>query len=291
MTIETRVGLRADGPINRTVFILWFQGEAAAPRLVRRCIDSWRTQNPTWDVVVLDRNSLSEYVELPAWCSSKLGAAHLSDLVRLRLLEAHGGVWADATTYCSWPLDSWLPGAYAGGFFAFAWPDPGYELSNWFLAADPGEPLLTNTRELLEAYWAEMPEREPGRIRILLGKILVRLLRRSSKTTSLWFSFPVRRVLKVYPYFAFHYAFAAAVGWDVQLRNRWNSVVKISSDGPHSLQRYGLDRRVDEVMMNELSDPSVPLYKLTYKGTDHLIDDSSSALGCLLSVSRDQSSA
>ena len=43
--------------LPRRVWMYWQQGEAAAPDLVRECIASWRSQNPGWEIVVLDGDS------------------------------------------------------------------------------------------------------------------------------------------------------------------------------------------------------------------------------------------
>lgn len=147
--------------IPKTVWIYWDGGEAAAPPVVTACIASWRRHNPGWSVVVLDAHSLAARAELPDRPAGMSVQAY-SDLVRLRLLRRHGGVWADATVMCLKPLDHWLPPLAATGFFAFLWTraDRWFVLPNvhrvptsWFLAAAPEGPVIAAWEAASFAYW------------------------------------------------------------------------------------------------------------------------------------------
>ena len=57
--------------------------------------------------------------------------------VRLSLLDTHGGVWADATTWCRTPLSEWVTPMPAE-FFAFSLSGPDRMMANWFLASEAG---------------------------------------------------------------------------------------------------------------------------------------------------------
>jgi len=147
--------------IPKTVWIYWEGGEAAAPPLVAACIASWRRLNPGWQVVVLDAAGLAARGEIPARPATMTVQAH-SDLVRLRLLRRHGGVWADATVMCLRPLDHWLPPVAASGFFAFLWtdadswfvrPDIHRLLTSWFLASEPEGAVIAPWEAASYAYW------------------------------------------------------------------------------------------------------------------------------------------
>jgi hypothetical protein len=116
--------------------------------------------------------------------------------------------------------------------------------------------------------------------RAILGKVLVRLLRLTPRTTELWMTKPIRDWLRVYPYFAIHYAFANAVRTDPRAREAWQATPKLSSDGPHVLQAFGLARRPDELMRLEIAQPTTPVYKLNYRKTD-AYNDPGSVLGHL----------
>ncbi len=260
--------------INRTIWFLWLQGIDGAPPVVRACLASWRRHHPDWSVVVLDDKSMDDVVALPAWARGKLTPAQLSDLLRLRLLETYGGVWVDATTYCNRPLDEWLPSAMPSGFFAFSAPAPGYLLSSWFLAAEAGHPIVARSREVLEDYWSLARLEAPGPVRRLLGKLAYRALVRTPRTTEWWLDPPLRDWLRIYPFYAIHYAVARAVRTNPSARAAWHLMPRMSADGPHQLQAYGLDRRPDARVLAELVKPTSPLYKLTWK-TEAQVDPSS----------------
>lgn len=261
---------------------MWLQGIENAPPLVRACFDSWQRWNPDWEIVTITAGNIDKHVTLPAW-TEKLSATQRSDLVRLLLLERFGGVWVDATTWCNWPLDAWLGRTE---FFAFAWPSRGYELSSWFMASVPGLVLVSEVRSQLESFWRKMDARPPGAVRRFLGKILVRLFVFNVRTTELWLTAFVRDLLKVYPYFAIHYVFARVIRTNECARSTWLSTTKVSADGPHMLQKFGTARRPDRAMLLELSDPTTPVYKLSWKEVDGL-SDSESVLSVLLRTARD----
>ncbi|MBL9059820.1 MAG: hypothetical protein JNK88_07335 [Mangrovicoccus sp.] len=86
-----------------------------------------------------------------------------ADLLRLRLLARHGGVWADGTVWCATPLDHWLPLVAQRGFFAFQWtdadawmiwPNVRRRVTNWFLAATPRNRVIEGWEAQALAYWA-----------------------------------------------------------------------------------------------------------------------------------------
>lgn len=125
-------------PIPKILWIYWAQGEAAAPPIVRRCIESWRRHNPGWEIRLLDEgNTPVDVSDAPDF----LPRRYRADLLRLRLMAEFGGVWADATLLCHRPLDDWLPLMAQRGVFVFTDPGPGRHLSNWFIASEPGGAL------------------------------------------------------------------------------------------------------------------------------------------------------
>ena len=147
--------------IPKMIWIYWDRGEENAPELVQDCISSWRTHNPSWDIRVLNSDNAAQAVDLPH-DPSKLPVQSYADLLRLRLLRQHGGVWADATTYCLAPLDDWLPVVAQRGFFAFTWTKndawliwPGVRrtMTNWFLASEPDGQFISLWEKASFTYW------------------------------------------------------------------------------------------------------------------------------------------
>lgn len=147
------VAPRAGAGIPRRIWAYWHEGEDRANPLVRACLASWRDRNPDWELRCLDAAS-PEMAAVRARLPDTLGIAHRTDVLRLALLAEHGGVWVDASAWCLAPLGDWLP--RQDGFFAFHYPEDAVDrpLANWFLAAPPGDPIVSAWLELCLSYWA-----------------------------------------------------------------------------------------------------------------------------------------
>ncbi len=112
--------------LPRKIWFCWFQGLEHAPELVRECHASWVRHNPGWEIHVLDEQNTDDFVdESCGWKWEHLPLEKRADLLRLALLETHGGVWADATCYCTRPLDDWIFDCMDTGFFCFQNDGPG----------------------------------------------------------------------------------------------------------------------------------------------------------------------
>lgn len=105
--------LSSDPSLEGKIWMCWWQGEENAPEIVRACIDSVRRNAGGHEVVVVTEDNLSEYAHIPGWVLDKVRAGvmsrtHLSDLLRLSLLAEHGGLWLDATFFCTGSLDEYM---------------------------------------------------------------------------------------------------------------------------------------------------------------------------------------
>lgn len=188
----------------------------------------------------------------------------LSDFLRLQLLKTYGGVWADATCFCMRPLDAWIQAYTGSGFFAFEKPGIDREISSWFLYAEPDNPIIDRLSSRLNDYWNN--NKLDNRRKKILVKILSSLLNsRNTKITDYWFSYPVTGILKVYPYYAFHYMFSKLIREDHLCSDIWNETRRISSQIPHKLQNHGLFNPLTEKLKSDIDQRVDPLYKLTWK--------------------------
>lgn len=143
----------------KTVWLLWLQGWDQAPELIKEVRDSWTRLNPGWNVELVTRESISTYVDIP-YVHDGIQDAALSDIVRLSLLEAHGGVWADATLLCMAPLDAWIHDAMKPtGFWMYHGRDNGTGPCSWFLAANaPHTQIASKWKRACDAYWTGRDE-------------------------------------------------------------------------------------------------------------------------------------
>ena len=268
--------------IPKTIWIFWYQGISNAPFVVRGCIDSWVKENPGWEVVVLDKDNLAEYVVL-ALPNEKLADISLtkqSNLVRLQLLSQYGGVWADSTTLCMRPLDDWIDDCSTSGFFAFCNPGRDRIISSWFMACEKECPIVLKWRERYVSFFMKNNFNINGRFKQRIIKGLSKILNRSEKTTRYWISPLVTKLIRVYPYFVFHYMFETLVSNDSECQIIWNNTKKISHR-PYPKKIGGLFSPLNENIKNEIDARNSPTYKLTWK-YDHSKYSPSSVLYYLL---------
>lgn len=258
--------------LPRIVWILWFQGEENAPEIVRCCIASWRALNPEWQVVVLNRQTFSNYIDvnLPASTFEKLGVQMQANLIRLALLQRHGGVWADATTLCVRPLDIWVHELVGpSGFFAFTNTSRERLLCNWFLAALPKHTIVTGICTSLICYFnANPPKSSYTGWQLILHKVAREVLKQHPIATRLWLTRPVIALTGRYPYFLFHYTFAELVARSVAFKTLWSCTPRRFSSNCKALSRlanYPINDAAKAAALAEAK--SDGLFKLSWKNS------------------------
>lgn len=253
--------------IPRKIWTLWYQGLSEAPFIVKKCIDSWMEENRNWEVIVLDKNNLGEYIDLdlPDEKLVSLPLAKQSNLVRLQLLAEYGGVWADSTSFCMRPLDDWIDDCVASGFFAFRKPGRDRTMANWFMASEKECPIITKLRDSYVSFFMKNDFNVDSRFKRIIVKGLSKILNRNEKSTVYWFSPVVTEFLKVYPNFVFHYLFRILVSSDSECRAIWSNTKKLSADEPLKIFRGGVLSPANDDIKNEIDEKRVPVYKLTWK--------------------------
>lgn len=100
---------------EKIIWQYWGQGYSKEdiPEVVQRCFDSVDKFSNGYTVIRLCDETLSDYIDLPEDVFNKyrtgvVGATHFTDLIRIALLTAYGGVWLDATILLTAPLDDML---------------------------------------------------------------------------------------------------------------------------------------------------------------------------------------
>jgi hypothetical protein len=253
---------------------MWLQGLQNAPYVVKKCYESWIKHNPNWEITFLHEENLEEYLKLDDIIANNkhaLSKEALADIVRINLLATYGGVWADSTCFCCIPLDDWLREYTQSGFFAFDRPGRDRLISSWFLASRKECYLTVRYCEVVNSYWRDNCLSSTRHARIV--KLLTAVLNRNPSLTRLWFSVVVRKILKIYPYYWFHYLFARLVREDRLFKQIWTTTPKYSADGPHQLQFFGLLKPVSEQIKLQIDTKKEPLYKLTYKYNQDITED------------------
>lgn len=261
--------------ISKKIWVLWLQGEANAPFVVKNCINSWKRLNTSWDVIVLDADSLSKYIDLDL--DPKIELAHQSDIIRLKLLNGYGGVWVDATAYCNRPLDEWLHICSSDYFFMFKDIKREYGVSNWFIASKKSNRPLVLLESKLESYWNEGLLKKKGTILTFTKKVISYVLHKIDGIEQIWFTYPIMRILKIYPYFVFHYMLANIFKIDFESKIIWDDMIKVSNVQPHYIQKIGMLSELTEEIKEIIDKSPVFVYKLDFR-----VDESKAIHGTVL---------
>lgn len=188
--------------------------------------------NPQWEVRAIDGIGLAEYLS-PAIYEQIAAVPKepeaFADQIRIELLHAHGGVWADATAMCAIPLDRWLPERMRRGFFAFERPTPDRLIASWFLAAAVPCNIVAKWRASVAAYWRGRDYRDE--------------------------------------YFWFHQLFGALYERDESFRADWHATPALPAR--HAFHFGPEDARLMSPATPEhvaaLASPPSPVFKLTHK--------------------------
>ncbi|WP_353127959.1 capsular polysaccharide synthesis protein [Parapedobacter pyrenivorans] len=177
-----RVGAVAKKPElvgRKIIWQYWQQGlDENTPNLVCTCFDSVKRHSNGYEVILLSKATLKEYIdELPDFVWDKFGTGgfdfpKIANLVRLQLLSAYGGVWLDSTAYLTNPLkERWLQQDFFAlqrseapppdaAFFNksdplfFSWnPANQVTLLNAFMVAKPHHRIIDDLLSIHLAYW------------------------------------------------------------------------------------------------------------------------------------------
>lgn len=119
--------------IPRVIYTFWHSRELSP--VVRACVDTWRTHNPGFEIVVIDSESAPAFLGDLAYLRGRTTFQQLSDLVRSAVLRDRGGVWMDASIFCTGPIQL-PPGAE---FVCYNYPGEDTICpENWFIACARG---------------------------------------------------------------------------------------------------------------------------------------------------------
>lgn len=84
------------------IWVMWWQGEALMPPVVKACYRHLISNSGQDKVTLITSENVGRFVQLPPhilskFDSGKMKLAHLSDVIRVMLLNQYGGLWIDAT--------------------------------------------------------------------------------------------------------------------------------------------------------------------------------------------------
>ena len=258
--------------LPKKIWILWLQGEADMPFVVRNCYSSWKKQNSAYEVTLLTENNISDFIDVDGRILNNpvITKQALSDIIRVLLLEKVGGVWVDATCFCTKPLDDWLPSAMTFDFYAFQKPGVDRLISSWFLASVPKGALISAYKKKVMDYWLksdiEVQFGGSSGVTDANNKSMQRLRNTDAMSWAFINRFHIEAYIKkTSPYFWFHYLFALVLHSDVKVKEAWFKQNSLSADIPHFLIFKGLNKLVTDDLNQYIDSNSAPLYKLNWR--------------------------
>ena len=148
---------------SNKVWVCWFQGIENAPFLVQKCYDSVKKNLTDREIVLITSDNMEQYVQFPdyiieKWKAGIITHTHLTDLLRLELLIRYGGMWLDATVFCTEEEKNIPPYFFNSDLFFYQNLKPGrdgdaFYISSWLMSAKTNNMILMATRELCYEYW------------------------------------------------------------------------------------------------------------------------------------------
>ena len=152
--VINRVSSSFQSEIPKIIWTYWVEEDL--PDLVQKCVDSWKKFNPDYDIRILNRNSVKQWVPDLDLRELKMndGPARESDFVRLSILPIYGGIWADASIKMNRSMDyirdiqqekqCEVVGYYLESFTSRSeYP----VIESWFFGCIPGSSFMENWRD------------------------------------------------------------------------------------------------------------------------------------------------
>lgn len=146
---------------NAPIWVCWWTGIETAPPIVKQCVKSIYNNSNNHPVHLITEKNYQNYLMIPEYIfqkmeSKQMGLAHFSDYLRVSLLEHYGGLWLDATIFCSETISEQL---FDYPFFTLKGPYQEsryvskYQWVTFCLGGWKGNVFYSFVREAFEAYW------------------------------------------------------------------------------------------------------------------------------------------
>ena len=217
---------------SNKVWICWLQGLEQAPEIVKKCFYSVQRNLCDHEIILITSDNMNEYVQFPdyiidKWRQGIITNTHITDLLRLELLTQYGGMWLDATVFCSSKSSDIPDFFFNSDLFFYQSLKPGRDgksiyFSSWLMSAKSNTRILLATKELCYEYW--------------------------------------KKNNKMIDYFLLHHFLSIVLD---KYDDEWKRIVPISNSIPHILWlRFfeEFDSRIWESLKNQ-----TPFHKLSYK--------------------------
>ncbi|MFR7752005.1 MAG: capsular polysaccharide synthesis protein [Agathobacter rectalis] len=153
-------------PIEKNVFIFWWDGFDNAPNIVNACLESVKTYYNDCNIVKITKNTYEKYTTINEkivndFKKGVISVQTFSDILRFNLLMNNGGVWIDATIFFLAPfnlLDNLKEKSFESLEFSSShdflkYKEKKCSWSGYFIASRKNALLVTVINEVFEKYY------------------------------------------------------------------------------------------------------------------------------------------
>ena len=145
---------------NSPIWVCWWQGAGSAPLIVKKCIESIKGNNKKRPVHIIDQDNYDKFLDIPDYIlelvrDGKIRLANLADYMRVALLSKYGGLWIDATVFCSKEVPEEcfsFPFFSCKGKSAFGYISNG-RWTAYFIGGWSNNLIFSFVKEAFEEYW------------------------------------------------------------------------------------------------------------------------------------------
>lgn len=135
---------------DNPIWTMWWKN--TPPEIIQMCLDSIKRIYP--NAIIISNENFSQYIEIPDHIIDKhkqgiISDAHLSDWIRVSLLERYGGTWIDASCL----MLARIPHFIMKQSFFILQNSNKKDVSNFFIHAEKNNHLIRTMRIFLEEYW------------------------------------------------------------------------------------------------------------------------------------------
>ena len=130
--------------IPKRIHYCWF-GRGAMPKLMKKCIKSWKKYCPDWEIILWNEDSFD--INSSLWTKQAYEAkkyAFVADYVRIKVLREQGGVYLDTDQELIKPLEPFQKHRCFVGFMDSA------NISAGVIGAEPEHPIMVQMMQYYE---------------------------------------------------------------------------------------------------------------------------------------------
>ncbi len=137
--------------IPNVIYTYWHENNL--PTFVKKCINSWKRHNPSYDIIIINKDNISKYIPFDIF-KLKYPKTHqkVANFIRIYILSHYGGIWIDSTIYLNKSLD-WIHSyqVYENSEFVGFFINSTHEnkmilntpiIENWFMASIPNSEFM-----------------------------------------------------------------------------------------------------------------------------------------------------